>query len=203
MRDVLSSKMLINNKIIKSLTLSDFGVWSGSSLIQVVFPLFVLSQIHGATITDIGIATLIYTSIGAIFNVPFGKFMDKKKGYVDEVYILALSNFIRGIAVIYLAFSTQLWQLYLVQAIAGLAKSMNVTSWRILFSKFVNQENLGVQWGWYDTIMSTGLGVAALLGGIMGDQFGFSIVVLVGGIMSLISTIFPLLAYKNVEKHKS
>lgn len=202
MRGILANKMLVKSKVIQALTLSDFGVWSGSSLITVIFPLFVLAQIKDATVIDVGISSLIYTAIGSILNVSLGKFLDKRKGYIDEVLVLALSNFIRGAAIIWLAFAGHLWELYTVQAITGFAKSLNLTSWRILFSKFLDSNHAGVQWGIYDTIMSIGLGIAALLGGVIGQEFGFQYVVLIGGIMSLIATIFPLMAYRNVKKSK-
>ena len=49
MRGILVNKMLNRTKTIKALTLSDLSVWSGSALITVIAPLFVLSQIKGAT----------------------------------------------------------------------------------------------------------------------------------------------------------
>ena len=202
MRGILVNKMLNRTKTIKALTLSDLSVWSGSALITVIAPLFVLSQIKGATLTDYGVSAMIYTAVGALFNIPFGRLMDKKKSYLNELVILSLSNFIRGAALIYLAFSHNLWELYLVQTVTGLAKSLNLTSWRILFSKSLNQDHAGVQWGMYDTITSIGLGVAAFLGGLIGDKVGLQWVVLIGGIMSLIATIFPLMAYKEVRNLK-
>jgi predicted MFS family arabinose efflux permease len=199
MRGILVNKMLNKSDIVRALTLSDLSVWSGSALITIIAPLFVLSQIKGATLTDYGVSAMIYTAIGALVTVPIGRFMDAKKGYIDELLILAASNFIRGAALIYLAFSHEIWQLYMVQIITGMAKSMNLNSWRVLFSKSLNPDHAGVQWGVYDSITSIGLGVAAFLGGLIGDKVGLQWVVLIGGIMSVIATIFPLLAYKSVK----
>jgi predicted MFS family arabinose efflux permease len=199
MRGIVSNKMLRNSNAIKALTLTDFSVWSGSSLIAVVFPLFVIQYIDGATLTDAGISSMIYTSIAAFMNIPLGKFMDSKKGLVDELYILSASNFIRGVALIAMAFISNLWVFYALQAVLGIAKSMNTTSWRILFSKFLDTKHLGKEWGIYDTIMSIGLGIAAFLGGYIGENVTFQAVILIGGVMSLIGTIFPLLRYKEIK----
>lgn len=199
MRGIISNRMLKNHRAIKALTLSDFGVWSGSSLIATIFPLFVIGQIQGATVTDAGISSMLYLGVAALVNIPLGRWMDKKKGYIDELTVLAISNFIRGITLIGLAFVSTLPLLYLSQIILSIAKSMNTMSWRILFTKFVDINNMGKEWGIYDTIMSIGFAIAAFLGGYLGENLGFNIVILIGGIMSLISTIFPLMSYKDVD----
>mgnify|MGYP003889440057 CR=1 FL=1 len=199
MRGIISNRMLKNHKAIKALTLSDFGVWSGSSLIATIFPLFVINQIPGATVTDAGIASMLYLGFGAVLNLPLGNYMDKHKGYIDELYLLAGSNLFRGIALLFMAFNTNLYFLFLLQILLGISKSMNYMSWRILFTKFLDPYNLGKEWGIYDTIMSLGFGVAAFLGGYLGENLGFNIVIIIGGIMSLISTIFPLMSYKEVD----
>ncbi|MCC7290154.1 MFS transporter [bacterium] len=199
MRGVYASRLLKNNHAIRSLTLSDFGVWSGSNLIGVVFPLFVIGQIQGATVTDAGISTMIYLGIAALCNIPLGRFMDKHVGLKDELTLLAISNLVRGISLIALALTTSLYWLFILQAVLGIAKSMNTTSWRILFSRFLDKNNIGRSWGAYDTVMSIGFGIAAFLGGYLGENLGYNIVIFIGGIMSLISTFFPLMSFKDIE----
>jgi MFS family permease len=202
MRGLIANKMLANNKVIKALTLTDFAVWSGSSLIATIFPLFVITQIEGATVTHAGISSMIYMIVPAILNMPFGKLLDKMKGYNDELNMLTWSNIIRGISLIALAFTTNLWVFFLLQAVLGAAKSMNTTSWRVLFSRFLDTEHLGREWSIYDTVMSVGLGIAAYLGGFLGENWGFQIVVLIGGIMSLIGAIFPLFTSEQINDLK-
>lgn len=199
MRGLISNRMLKDHHAIRALTLSDFSVWSGSNLIATIFPLFVISQIPGATVSDVGVASMIYLGVSAICNIPLGKIMDSKPGYIDELYLLAASNFVRGIALIALAFTTHLGLFYVLQLILGIAKSMNVMSWRVLFSKFLDPNNIGKQWGIYDTVMSIGFAVAAFLGAYLGEHLGFNIVVLIGGIMSLVATIFPLMSFQDVK----
>ena len=117
MRGLMANKFLKKNKVIKALTLTDFSVWSGSSLIATIFPVFVISQIPGATLTDAGIASMIYMIVPALLNPPLGKILDLKKGYIDELNVLTISNIIRGIALIILAFSSSIWMLFGMQLI--------------------------------------------------------------------------------------
>jgi MFS family permease len=200
MRELYTNKLLGNNKVLRALTLSDFATWSGMSLINIVFTLFVIDKIEGASVTEAGIATMIFLSTAAIFNIPFGRFVDKHKGYMDETYLLALSSLIRGIALILTAMCTTILPLYLLQFVLGFAKAMNYTSWRVLFSKFLNPNNAGVQWGVYETIISIGLGITALIGGVLGDYIDYSYIITIAGILSLIGTVFPFTVTRDVKE---
>jgi MFS family permease len=161
----------------------------------------VIDKIEGASVTEAGIATMIFLSTAAVFNIPFGKFIDKHKGYTDEMYLLAGSSFLRGVALILTAFCTTIWPLYLLQVVLGFAKAMNYTSWRVLFSKFLSKDGAGLQWGVYETVISVGLGITALIGGVLGDVIDYSYIIIIAGILSLIGTIFPFTVARDV-KHK-
>ncbi len=196
------NRLLGSNKVIQMLTLSDFGMNSSGAISGVIFTLFVINQIQGATITDAGLSSLFFLSSSALLNIPLGRFMDKTKGFMDENIILASSLFLRGIAMILLAFSTQIWQLYILQVILGIARSMNFTSWRVLFSKFLDTKHIAAQWSLYDTVIAIGLGVATLIGGILGDIVPFSYVIFIAGIISIVGGIFPLLMINDIKgKH--
>jgi MFS family permease len=170
------------------------------SLINIVFTLFVIDKIEGASVTEAGIATMIFLSTAAVFNIPFGKFIDKHKGYTDEMYLLAGSSFLRGVALILTAFCTTIWPLYLLQVVLGFAKAMNYTSWRVLFSKFLSKDGAGLQWGVYETVISVGLGITALIGGFLGDVIDYSYIIIIAGILSLIGTIFPFTVARDVKQ---
>ena len=200
MRELYVNKLLGRNEVIKALTLSDFTTWSSGAIINVVLTLFVITDISGATVTEAGISSMIYLSMSALLNVPLGKFMDSRPGLIDEAYLLALSSFIRGVGLIALGLSTQIWQLYLLQAILGVGKSLNYTSWRTLFTKFLNKDHLSEQWGAYDTVMSVGLGIAALLGGILGDVIDFSYIIIIAGILCLVGAVFPITVLPRIRK---
>ena len=198
-RRLITRANIVNNSVLKNLTLNDFGFWSGSTLVTVIFSLFVIDQIPGATVTDAGIASMIFTIVSALVNIPLGNYMDKKKGLVDETVFLSLSSIIRGIALIYMAYTSTLTGLYLVQIVLGIAKGLNTTAWRVLFNKFLDEGHKAAQFGVYETVMSFGMGIAAFLSGYIADKAGYDIVMIIAGIMTLISTVFPLLSIKDIK----
>lgn len=200
MRELIYTKLMGKNRVLSFLTLNDFSTWSSGNLTAVIFTLFALDHIKGASVTDVGLSSLVFLVVSAILNVPLGKVMDRIKGYVDETYVLTASSLVRGVALILLSMSTTLWQLYLLQAVLGIARSMNYVSWRILFSKYLDAKHAGEQWSIYDSVIAVGLGVAALIGGWMGDHYPFSFVVFVAGVVTLIGGIFPLFIVKDIKK---
>lgn len=202
MRLTYINKLKTSKKVLRVLTLSDFSTWSSGNLTSVIFTLFALDQIQNASITDVGLSSLVFLGTSAMLNIPLGRWLDNIKGYLDENYMLVASSVVRGVALILLAFSTQLWQLYVLQSILGIARSMNYVSWRVLFSKFLDPKHVAEQWSVYDSIIAVGLGVAALIGGYLGDHFPYSYVIFIAGVVTLIGGVFPLFIHNEVEGTK-
>lgn len=202
MKSTYVNRLKTSKKVLSVLTLSDFSTWSSANLTGVIFTLFALEHIQGSTITDVGLSSLVFLGVSALLNIPLGKYLDSLKGYLDENYVLVASSVVRGVALILLSFSTALWQLYLLQAVLGVARSMNYVSWRVLFSKFLDPKHVAEQWSVYDSIIAIGLGVAALIGGYLGDHFPFSYVIFIAGVITIIGGVFPLFIHKEIQGTK-
>lgn len=200
MRGIIVNKMLGGNEVIRALTLSDFTTWSSGAIINVIFTLFIIEKIPNAGITEAGLSSMVFLTVSAFLNIPFGKMMDGRKGFLDETYLLAISSIIRGIALLIMAFSSAMWQIYLLQAVLGVSKAMNYTSWRTLFTKFLHSNHTGEQWGAYETVMSVGLGFAALIGGVLGDIIDFRYILMLAGVICVVGAIFPLTVLRSVQK---
>lgn len=189
-----------NSKIMSALIFNDLFIWSAGQIVSIIFVLFALEHIDGATTTQIGLGTLVYMTTTALFNLPFGIMLDKEKGYLDENVALTISSFLRGLGIIILAFSTQLWQMYFLQVLLGITTALNYVSWRALFSHYMDSKHAGEEWGAYQTIMSIGLGIAAAVGGYLGDHIAFKYVMALAGIITMIGSLVPLLVMNDVKK---
>lgn len=200
MRGIFVDRMLGSNEVIKALTLSDFTTWSSNAIINVIFTLFIIEKIPGAGVTEAGISSMVFLTVSAFLNIPFGRIMDGRKGFTDETYWLVISSLIRGFALILMGFSSTILHIYLLQAVLGISKAMNYTSWRTLFTKFLNTNKTGEQWGAYETVMSVGLGFAALIGGVLGDIIDFRYILMLAGIICIIGALFPLTVLQSVKR---
>lgn len=184
------------------MTLSDISFWGTYSFISVIIALFVVEFIEGGSATHLGLSSMVYSAIAAILSIPIGRFFDKHKGYLDEVWGLSFASAATGVVYIWLSFATDLWQLYLAMALLGAVSVINTTSWRILFFNNIDKKEYGETVGIYQTLMSIGEGMALALGGIMGDIFGFEKVVFYGGVVILFGSLIPIGIKSLFKKRK-
>ncbi len=71
--------MKINN-LIKFLTFSDILIVTGWGLINPIFAVFVTQQIKGGNLELIGLSSSVYYILRSVLQLPFARFIDKRKG---------------------------------------------------------------------------------------------------------------------------
>ena len=181
------------------LTLNDVLYWGGDSFISVIMALFVTQYIEGGSASHIGISWMIYRLIAAVTTVPVGKFLDKHRGYIDEIWSLFAVSILAGFTYIGLSFATQIWHLYLGMGLLGIFRSFDINAWKILFYSHLEKRTQGRAIGTYDAVYSIVIGSLYALAGFMGDAYGFRTVVILGG-MLIIAGGFPVLTLRKDKK---
>lgn len=190
-------------KILRALTASDISFWGTDAFISVVFVLYTIQFIPGGSATHVGFAFLGNRIVNALCSLPIGRLFDRYRGYLDELWSLALASFITGMLYMLLSFATALWQLYFVMLILGLLSAINLAAWRVIFYSTIAKTEYGQTVGIYQTFISLAQGVALALGGYLGDRIGFNNVVLLGGIIIALGGFFPLAIVKFFKKPRS
>jgi MFS family permease len=170
MRSIASYKM---NPVIKLLILSDFIIWTSYQLIIPIFAIYVVTSLQGATIEVVGIATAVYLISKSIFEVPFGIYIDKKKGERDDLFFAIGGVFISALAYVLFAFVTNTMQLYGVQALLGFAAAMAYPGWYSLFTHHIDKGKEGFEWSLYDVLLGIGMAASAAAGGFFAERYGF------------------------------
>lgn len=197
---------MVLNKIIKFLTISDFAIMTGFSFLAPIFAVFILGSIKGGTLETVGFATSIQVFAKALLEYPIARLLDKKRGDMDEFYCMIVGSFlICTVPLLYLIITTPI-QLYAVQFIYGIATAMAYPAWMSLFTRHAEKEREGSQWALYATVIGIGTAIAAAMGGVIGERYGFiSVFWLVFG-MSVVGTISLIGIYEPLrlrhEHHK-
>ncbi len=179
------------NSLIKALTANDIIVWGGDAFIGVVLALFVVDFIDGATALHVGLALMILRVTNAVAAIPLGRFFDEHKGYRDEVWGLTIATFMYGVLYLLLGFSSHIWQLYTIMFFFGIARTLDISSWRILFYGHIDKSHFGQVTGMYQTLFSFGIGLCMSLGGFAGDYFGYDKVLIFGGLFIMMGSFLP------------
>ncbi len=177
------------NRVIRHLVISDFVLNFAFGLLAPIFAVFVLKNIEGGSIRVIGLATTFYWISRTLTTVPLSRFMDRTDGERDEFYFVIVGTFIMSSLPLFYLVASLPWHIYLIQFILGIANSLAVPGWRILFTDHIDRGKTGFEWSLEDIAIGLSVGISAYLGSVLADKFGFKIVFIILAILGYISTI--------------
>jgi MFS family permease len=195
-----SIKKLKINPIVKALIASDFLVWSGVNLISPIIAIFIIERVAGGTIGIIGLATTIYFISRAIFEVPVGILIDKKKGENDDLFVAVLGMIIFGTVYLLFPSITEVWQLLVAQAILGMSCAISFPGWYSLFTRHIDKEKEAFEWSLHDVLLGSGIAACAAIGAFVAEKYGFDIVFYIAGGLIIFGGLSLLLIKDKINK---
>ena len=96
----------------------------------------------------------------------------------EQELLIALSYIVRGVVFLSYAFMQSIPQLLVTQIFWGIAGALGTPAFDAVYSAHTTQEDSIVQWGGWEGVAAIATGVAALLGGLLIQSFGYSTVFL-------------------------
>ncbi|MDD5738525.1 MAG: MFS transporter [Candidatus Pacebacteria bacterium] len=187
------------NKIVKYLILSDIAFWTGWGLLTPVFAIFIIDKIQGGNALVVGISSAVFLGVRSILRIPLGKALDNRVSEKDDYLVMVLGTFIASLVSFGYIFSYLPWHIYLLEIVHGIGLALALAGWTAIFTRHIDKGKESTQWGWNETTLGLGMGVAGALGGFFVTKFGFNLVFLLVGILGIIGTIL-LLGLKNEIK---
>lgn len=187
------------NRFIKTLILSDFLLYFSYGLLTPIFAIFVSGQIVGANIETVGAATAIYWIVRSLTSIPLARWMDGHGGEKDEFHFMFWGALLMSLTLMSLAWATQIWHVYLVQALFGVFNSMAIPGWRILFTNHIDHGKIGFEWSVWDVAVATGTAISAYLGSVVAQEYGFHTLFLLVGAMGVIGSLILIPIYSHAR----
>lgn len=184
----------MNSTILRTLLVSE-SIWSfGSGLFFPIFAIF-SSQV-GGDILDAGIAAAIFLFVTSVLEYPIGKLLTK----YHEKYFIVADYFLEACVFIGYIFVTNPTQLFILQAILGLANAIGDPAWESLYGKSSTKKDSGKSWA--DSHMYVGIfnAFGILLGAFLVNSHGFKSVFLLGAIFSVVAGIISAKYIKRRSK---
>jgi hypothetical protein len=161
------------NNVITKLIVSDFFLNSGWGLIAPIFAIFITQQIDGGSLEIVAFAASIFWITKSIIQPFLANFLDLVRGEKDDYNFLVSGMFLAALVPFGYFFATQIWHVFLLEFIRGIAMACVVPAWYGIFTRHINK-------GWEAfsrSVQSTGLGFAAgfsaALGGLVATFLGF------------------------------
>ncbi len=176
----------IINKTIRTLILSDFFLFFAVGLLAPIFAVFILENVSDK-IEVIGYAVSFYWLARVIMVIPFSMLMDKLKGEFDEYMFMIIGTALMSLIPLFYLFSSEPWHIYLLQVVNGVANSMAVPAWRILFTNHIDRKVTGFEWSIEDVGVGIATASSAAIGALIANRFGFDFLFILIFIFGMIS----------------
>jgi len=185
--------------IIRFLTISDVLILSGFGLISPIFAVFIVDTIKGGNLEVVGIASAVYLLTRSLIQIPAAGMIDRIKGEKDDFLSMLIGSLAFSCVPLFYLFVSTPTQLYLVQFFYGLAMAFTYPSWLAIFTRHIDKEHEGIEWGIYQTLVDLGTAATASLGGFLAYQFGFNLLFVLVSLISFMGSIFLLGIYRKMR----
>ncbi len=188
------------NPLIRFMILSDVLIVGALGMFSPFLILFVKNFIVGGDEFVVGIALSIYLASRSLLQIPVATFIDKIKGEKDDYLLLIIFSFVAGFLNLLLLIINQVWHLFLFQFLAGLATAITYPSYMAIFTRHIDKNMEGTEWGVYYTFTDLGGAVLATLGGFIAKSFGLPNLIILVTILCLIGATFLIPIRKHIKK---
>jgi len=148
----------------------------------------------------VGAASAIYLISKALIQLIIAWRIDKIKGERDDFYWLIFGSLLFSLVPFLYLLCRLSWHLYLIQLIYGIGAALTYPSWCSIFTKHIDHNREAFEWSLYATLTGIGAALAAYLGGIIAENFGFFVLFYIVGIISLLGSIGLIVLHKPLLK---
>lgn len=178
------------NPVIRLLIISDTVLMGAAGLLGPIFALFIEDFIQGGNAAVAGVAIGIYLFTKSVFQVPIAYLIDKIRGEKDDFWLMFIFTILIALTpLLYLVINTPL-QLYIIQFILGFFAAFTFPTYMAIFTRHIDKEKEGIEWGIYFTLIDLTSAALAAVGGYIATTQGFPILIIAVVVVSLIGAIF-------------
>jgi DHA2 family multidrug resistance protein-like MFS transporter len=180
--------VLPQNKFNKSLKILIIANTTMVFIIGMLAPFYaVFVQEIGGNIAFAGLSWAIFSIVAGVLTLLFGNWQLRIK---EQELLLALGYLIRGIVFLSYAFMGSMTQLIFTQILWGIGVALGTPAFDAIYSSHTDKEESIVQWGQWEGIAAIATGLAAIIGGILIQSIGYSLVFIGMSIMSILLGIY-------------
>ena len=189
------------NPIIRFLIISDVVLAGAAGLLGPIFALFIEDFIQGGNAAVAGVAAGVYLFTKSILQIPIANFIDKIRGEKDDFWLMFIFTIlIAFIPLFYLVISTP-FQLYIVQFALGFFTAFTFPSYMAIFTRHIDKEKEGTEWGVYFTFTDLIGAALAIVGGYVATTQGFPTLIVAVVVVSFVGAmlLWPIKPYTKTR----
>jgi hypothetical protein len=190
------------NKWLRLLLIADFFMLLAMGMLTPIYAIFV-EEIGGDILAASG-AWALFTFTAGVLIWFSGRWQDKlrKQGIAHKRFI-SFGYLIRCIAFLGYFFVASKFHLFAVQILLGIGVAASVPAYDSLYSKLLTKGRFASEWGAWEGMNMIVASIAAVIGGVVANYFGFKTLFLVMFGISLIGLVIsirlPLISKKQLR----
>ncbi len=187
------------NRVVKALIFADFFLFFSWGLIVPIFAIFVVDHIDAENAASIaGISIGLYWVVKSVLQVPIAKWLDFNKGEKDDYWLLVVGLIITSFSPLFFLVATEASHLYIIQAIHGIGMALTAPSWGGIFLRHKEPGVEAEEYSLDNSALGLGVGLSAILGGVVAEVIGFSALFIGVSIIGMISVFIILYVGKDI-----
>lgn len=190
---------LNQNSVIRSYIISESLLWSAWNAVIPIFAVYVTTKVEGGTIESAGIGYSVYLLFRVILELTTGRILtnssDRKKFAISVIGICLMS-----FAYIGFALASNIWLIFAFYALLGGGMGFASPAKNSLFSTHLDKNKAAGTWASYDAVSFLCMAIAAAVGGIITNKYGFQTLFIIAALLNFFSTI-PYLYKRHVLEY--
>ena len=132
----------------------------------------------------VGVAVGIHWIVKSSIQPFLAYRMDKVKGEHDDMAFLLNGSLIVTLVPIFYIFSFEVWHIFVLEAIRGVALAMVIPTLSGVFTRHVDKNWEAYAWSLQSTGIGFALGFASIFGGMIAATLGYKVVFIMVSIIS-------------------
>ncbi len=189
------------NKIILKLISIDFLLYGGWGFILPILAIFITREVTGGTLATVGFVVATYWITKSTLQPFFAHSMDKVIGEQDDMSFLLKGIIMVTIVPFLYIFVTQVWQIFILEALRGVAMALVTPAWFGIFTRHIDKNWEAYTWSLQSTALGYTAGIAAIFGGTIASFMGFRVIFVIIFIFYLIATSIIIRMKKNINSN--
>lgn len=167
------------NPVVMIMIYSDFLITLGAGFLSPIFAVFLTDQIEGGSLAVAGFSTTLFWVVKSLVQVPVSVTADRIRGERDDFFFIAAGSFIVAtVPLLYYLWATEVWHVYLLQIMDGIGYGLITPPWLAVFTRHIDKHHENVEWTIHSNIIGLAFAVAAAVGGVLAERFGFRLIFL-------------------------
>jgi MFS family permease len=176
-------------RVVKYFIIADFFLLAGWGFIDPIFSVFIVQKLPGGSLATVGIAAAIYWILKSIVQIPVANYLDRTEGEKDDLMALIGGLLLVGVSAIAMSWVTTVWELYAIHAVHAIAFAFYFASWPTIFSRHLDKDRVSFDWSLDSAAVGIASGVTGFLGGIIAENWGFTLVFVLAGLLAFVAAL--------------